>query len=161
MFKIFPLEAQDNNGVEIENIESLLKLFKIEVNSDDNTFEHQNTRYKINLKSGKNHENIDNEESDHSLEFQLEKKIKKWRRNSTKEIAYDSDPCVKERPQTTGGRIFGTISEELHNEYKPKKNKLTNIDLPSACICREEIKKLERELSKKDEEILKLKKIIK
>ena len=160
MFKIFHSDNQNNSGVEIENVESLLKLFKIKVNSDDNTFEHQNTRYKINLKSEKNHEKIE-EESDHSLEFQLEKKNKKWRRNSTKEIAYDSDPCVKERPQTTGGRIFGTISEELHNEYKPKKNKLTNIDLPSACICREEIKKLERELTKKDEEILKLKKIIK
>ena len=53
-------------------------------------------------------------------------------RLSTKEINEEDELGVKERPQTTGGRIFGNISEDLHNEYKPKHSKLTNIDLPSA-----------------------------
>jgi hypothetical protein len=65
---------------------------------------------------------------------------------------------LKERPSTTGGRIFGSVSEGLHNNYKPKHSK---IDLPSGWICREEIKWMEKEVVKKDEEIFILKKIIK
>lgn len=52
---------------------------------------------------------------------------------------------TKERPSTAGGRIFGTVSEELHCSYKPKASKL---DLPSGWICKEEIKRLQKELTK-------------
>lgn len=70
----------------------------------------------------------------------------------------DSDITGEERPSTTGGRIYGTVSEELHSNYKPR---TTRLDLPSSCICREEIKRLEKELTQKDDEIASLKKIIK
>lgn len=70
----------------------------------------------------------------------------------------DQTPFYKERPSTTGGRIFGTVSEELHSSYKPKASKL---DLPSGCIWKEEIKRIEKELAKKEEEIFQLKKTIK
>lgn len=59
--------------------------------------------------------------------------------------ADDSNQVCKERPSTTGGRIFGTVSEGLHSSYKPKSSR---IDLPSGCICREEIKRIEKEFVK-------------
>ena len=40
-------EAEDE--IEISDISKLLKLFKINMNSDTNTFEHQNQKYKISL----------------------------------------------------------------------------------------------------------------
>ena len=59
-------------------------------------------------------------------------KMEEFEGTSLKGILYDENKGVTERPKTTGGRIFGTISEDLHTEYKPKRPKLTNIDLPSA-----------------------------
>ena len=61
----------------------------------------------------------------------------------------EEDNPVQERPRTTGGRIFGNISEDLHNKIQnPKNLKMTNIDLPSSCICREEITRLQLEMTK-------------
>ena len=65
------------------------------------------------------------------------------RRGYSDKLGATDEPCFKERPSTTGGRIFGTVSEDLHSNYKPKTSRL---DLPSGCICREEIKRLEKEI---------------
>ena len=88
----------------------------------------------------------------------MEEKDHDFRKDYNGNTESDDLPFYKERPSTTGGRIFGTVSEELHSSYKPKTSRL---DLPSGCIWKEEIKKIEKDLAKKEEEIVRLKKTIK
>ena len=87
----------------------------------------------------------------------MEEKAADLKRETVQNLEKEGDVEYKERPSTTGGRLFGTVSEGLHSQRALK----SNLDLPSGCICREEIKRLEKEILKKEEETDKLKKVIK